>query len=448
MTNTLILAPTPLRPTTSQVLSLELLYDTAEQIHLAVRTWLRAVGAGLHMHVREALWQTADGHLLPRVDDHRLIDIRLDALHQLAQVTHRDLPPRWQAAVPPTVLARLLDIEAQRLQRFGNDVKAGTALPLWPLDRVALDSAAQPIDEYRVMIEGLPDPVVADLWALPTDLTCALLAEADAHAAAVNAEWNAQMERLLRGDASAAATLYGLGRDAWPWLGRTVRHTVDRTVPHRYQHVSLVRTTDESGARSLILKWTIRIPRTYLPQARDRSAYGIDIGYRNIATGASVLEITSVPRQVDVRAGLPEPQDTELLTHAVMRQQCLEPHRTGLEAVLWQALQHQHVHAEAINWQGIRERGAAPWSAAAMALVGAPLLIRWIAMLAPMTGTCLHLIDPAHTSVTCSRCGAVGERPWPYTQFHCPTCDTWTDADHNSAAVLQGGRVTGALTRR
>ena len=448
MSNTLVLAPTPLHPTLSQALSLNALYDTAEQLHLAVRSWLRAVGTGLHMHVREALWQTADGHLLPRVDDHRRIDIRLDALHQLAQVTHRDLPPRWQAALPPTVLARLLDIEARRLQRFGHAVRAGTALPLRPLARVALDGAARPVDHHRVMIGGLPDPVVADLWALPTDLTCALLAEADGYVAAVNAEWGRQMERLLRGDASAAAALYQLGQETWPWLGRSVRHTVNRTGPHRYQHVSLVRTSDEREARTLALEWTVRIPGTYLLPAREQGAYGIDIGYRNVATGAGPLEITSVPRQIDVRAGLPEPEDRDLLAHAVMRQQCLEPHRAGLEDVLWQALQHHHVHAEAINWQGIRERGAAPWSAAAMVLVGAPLLIRWIAMLAPATGTRLHLIDPARTSVTCARCGAAGTRPRPYTQFHCPACGTWTDADHNSAAVLQAGRVTGTALKR
>ena len=286
------------------------------------------------------------------------------------------------------------------------------------------------------------------MGAAGANLSCALLAEADGYVAAVNAEWGRQMERLLRGDASAAAALYQLGQETWPWLGRSVRHTVNRTSPHRYQHVSLVRTSDEREARTLALEWTVRIPGTYLLPAREQGAYGIDIGYRNVATGAGPLEITSVPRQIDVRAGLPEPEDRDLLAHAVMRQQCLEPHRAGLEDVLWQALQHHHVHAEAINWQGIRERGAAPWSAAAMVLVGAPLLIRWIAMLAPATGTRLHLIDPARTSVTCARCGAAGTRPRPYTQFHCPACGTWTDADHNSAAVLQAGRVTGTALKR
>ncbi|MEF2277019.1 zinc ribbon domain-containing protein [Deinococcus sp. YIM 134068] len=434
MPNTLISASTPLHPTSTQAQALGAMWSATQGLHLTVRGWLRAVGRGLHLHVREAFWQVSDGHLLPRVDDHRLIDIRLDALHQLSQVTHADLPPPWQRAIPGEVLQRLLDIEVRRLQPFGHGVRAGRALPLLPLSRLALDAAARPVDAHHVLIAGLSEPVVADVWSLPDDIAEALLVEADEQVARAAALADVLKSRVLCGDTGAASELYRLHQTAWPWLGRQPKLTRDPDRPHRYQHVSLVQQ-----AGGLALDWTVRVPAGYLPPARRGDGFGVDLGYRRVVTAASAAGVTSVERRAEIRAGLPAPADDAraLYVDSTLRRCVLDAHREELEALLRQALTHTDVNIEAINWAGIRDRGGAPWAAEAMALLGAPTFTRWLRMLAPASGTRVHLIDPAGTSRTCWRCGGAGERPWPYTHFHCPACGTWTDADHNSAALIR-----------
>ncbi|MFK7602084.1 zinc ribbon domain-containing protein [Deinococcus sp. SM5_A1] len=439
MENTLIYAPTALRPTSAQQASLNALYDTAEQLHFTLRGWLRTVGTGVHLHLAEALEQVAGGHPLPRVDDDHCIQLCADAVAQVQALAHADLPERWRVALPAGVMRSLIKIETRRLKRGASRVRADTLLPLRPLDRVALDEAAVPVDDYHVMLCGVPEPVVADLWALPHDLTRALLTEADDRARHAAAEWAAGLERLLQGDVAAAGTLYQVDRDTWPWRERQPTLTLDRALPHRYQHVSLVRTTDESGTPRLVLHWTIRIPGGYLPKANRSGGFGVDLGYRHVATGASDQGITAVPRRVDVRRGLPEPADDRraIHSHARMRRSCLEAHREGLEDMLKLALQHRQVNVEATDWAGILDHGRAPWSVEAMSLIGAPLLVSWIQTLAPASGTQVTLVEPAGTSRTCHHCGETGKRPWPYREFYCPLCGTSMDADHNSAAVLR-----------
>lgn len=434
MPNTLITVPTPLHLTSDQAQSMEAMWVRSQQLHLAVRGWLRAVGLGLHLHIREALWQVSEGHALPQVDDHRPIDIRLDALHQLSQLRHADLPPPWQRAIPAEVMGRLIEIELRRLQPYGNGVRAGRALPLLPLTRLPLDTAARPVDAHHVQIAGLEDSVVADIWELPTDVAGALLIEADEYVAHYSALAEGLKIRVLRGDSEAASELHQLHQQAWPWLDRHPQLTRDPSRPHRYQHVSLVRQED-----GLTLDWTVRIPGGYLPQAQNPDGFGIDLGYRRVATAIGTGGVTQVERQAEVRGGLPQPSDDSraLYVDSILRRCVLDAHRGALEALLWQALRHKDVSMEAINWTGMRERGRAPWAAEAMTLLGARTFTRWLQMLAAVTGTRLHLINPAGTSTTCHQCGGAGERPWPYTHLHCPTCDTWTDADHNSAAVIR-----------
>ncbi|QLG10693.1 transposase [Deinococcus sp. D7000] len=441
MENTLIYAPTTLRPTSTQQATLEALYDVAEQLHFTVRGWLRTVGTGVHLNLVEALEQVAGGHPLPRVDDHHCIHLSPDAVAQVRTLTHADLPEPWRIALPAGVMQRLIRIETRRLKRAAPRARAETLLPLRPLDRVALDEAAVPVDDYHVMICGVPEPVVADLWALPSDLTRALLTEADDRARDVAAEWAAGLERLLQGDTAAAEVLYRLGRDTWPWRERQPTLTLDRAMPHRYQHVSLVRTTDERGTPRLVLHWTIRIPGGYLPKANRSGGFGIDLGYRHVATGAGDQGVTAVPRRISVRRGLPEPADDRhaIHAHARMRRSCLEAHREGLEDLLRLALQHWQVNVEATDWAGILDHGRAPWSVEAMGLIGSALLVSWLQTLAPASGTQVSLIEPAGTSRICHRCGEPGERPWPYLEFFCPLCGTCIDADHNSAAVLRQG---------
>lgn len=445
MANTLLSVPTTLRPTSHEASTLEQLYQAAQEIHLTIRRWLRIRGAGLTMHVREALWQAAEGQALPHIDDNRLIDIRLDALAELAQLTARDLPPVWQKALPDMVLQRMLDIESRRLEHLRSGIRAGRAFPLLPLDRLPLDEATCAVDEFQVNMPGFSEPVVYDAWALPTALMEALLIEADAKVMEINAHWQSLLERALRGDSEALPAMTSLYESARPWLGREPTRWLDRSQPHRYQHVSLVREVEGSEVRWR-LHWTMRIPASYLPRATVDDAMGIDLGYRQVVTAATAAGVSSVARQIRPPDNWPqwEKDDQSPLLLAQIRRACFEPHRAALEGLLMAALGHREVRLEATDWEGLHDHGITH-AVTGMQLTGARYFAEWLEILKKASGTVITRVEAAGSSSHCFRCGASVKRPSPYTQVYCPQCAAWEDADINSARWIRLGNVPSLL---
>lgn len=441
MSDTLISAVTPLHPTTAQAVQLSTLFDDANAVHFAVRVWLRAVGTGSPLSLHETFTRIALNQPIPVVGDDCSLDLRPEHVALLGSVRSTDLPLRWRGTVPDTVLDTLLRIEVSRLSQFGGRSVARAAASLRPLTQVALDTTTQPLDRHHVMLEGIDHPLIADLWALPSDLTLALLYQAQEDHRTLEQRWTDLHSRLLCGQPFKAAEALQLGMQMGVCRGSSPVQRVGPSRPPQARRVFLNKGTDVTGNPIWQLAWTIRVPQEYLPTANVNDTVGIDFGYRRLATAASGRGPWFVERRTDVREGLPDPcQDDplQLLAHARARHLLLELHRVGIEAFVFQVLQYRRVHVEQINWSGFRIRGNAPWSAVAMDLVGTPRIAEWVQLFAPVTRSEVKLVDPARTSHTCHRCGGSGLRPRPYNDFHCPACGTF-DADVNSAYVIRHG---------
>jgi hypothetical protein len=246
MSNTLISAITPLHPTTAQTLQLSALFNTANTVHFAVRHWLRAVGSGSPLSSHEAFSRIAANRPLPVVDDRCPVDLPASLVALLGSVRSSDLPEPWQRNVPTAVLDTLLRIEGARLAKCGARSVAGRAFPLRPLDRIPLDAAVCPLDVHHVMLGCIDHPLIADLWALPTDLTLPLRQQAQEHLKTLQQRWTDLRSRLQCGqpfrasEALQLAMQAGVYRDCPP----VPVLTVDPGKPARAQHVSLVQGTD------------------------------------------------------------------------------------------------------------------------------------------------------------------------------------------------------------
>ncbi|WP_161882796.1 zinc ribbon domain-containing protein [Deinococcus alpinitundrae] len=444
MSNTLLSAVTPLRPTVAQTVRLRSLMSAGEGLHSAVRLWLRAVGDGQCLPLRQALSAVAEGGSLPSVRDETFVHVPRSAHAELGESTSASLPRPWRDLLPDETFTTMLSIEARRLQRFDSPAPAGRVSPLWPLPRLPLDLAVRPLDAYHIVMDGSADPIVADLWALPDDLSVALLAQAGTHAREVESRRADLMACIQGGDLGMATELYRLAHlRPSAHEDRLAGHRPDRSRPHRVDHASLVRTTDIAGRERFQIEWTLRIPHGYLPKADIDDTLGIDLGYRRLATAASAEGRWTVERRVDVREGLPEPAAhllAELLAHAQVRRMLLDLHRTDIEALVRRALRFRQVNLERLDWPGLIAHGDVPWCPEAMALLGAPSITDWISLLAPVSGTRVELVDPSNTSTTCHRCGGRGLRPRPYTEFVCPSCGPM-DADLSGALAIRRGDV-------
>ena len=441
MSDYLISAVTALHPTTAQAVQLSALFDDANAVHFAVRGWLRAVGTGSPISLHEAFTRTSLHQPIPVVGNDCPLDLRPEHVALLGSVRSTDLPLRWRGTVPDTVLDTLLRIEVSRLSRFGDRSIARVAVPLRPLTRVPLDTTAQPLDRHHVTLEGIHHPLIADLWALPSDLTLALLYQAQEDHKTLEQRWTDLTSRLHFGQPFKAAEALQLGMQTGAYRGSSPVQRVGPSRPPQARHVSLIQGTDVTGNPIWQLAWTVRVPQGYLPTASIDDTVGIDFGYRRLATAASGQNSWFVERRTDVREGLPNPcQDDplQLLAHARARHLLLELHRTGIETFVLQVLQYRRVHVEQTNWSGFQIRGNAPWSAVAMDLIGTPRIAEWIQLFAPVTRSEVKLIDPAKTSQTCHRCGGSGLRPRPYREFQCSACGPF-DADVNSAYVIRHG---------
>ena len=441
MPNTLISAITPLHPTTAQAVQLSALFETANAVHLAVRHWLRAVGSGSPLSSQEAFSRIAADRPLPAVDDRCPVDLPASLVALLGSVRSSDLPGPWRRSVPPTVLDTLLRIEGSRLARFGVRSVAGEAFPLRPLDRMALDAAACPLDAHHVTLGGVDQPIIADLWALPSDLTLSLRQQAHDHLRTLQQQWTDLHSWLRCGQPFSAPEALQLAMQTGVSRDCPAAVTVDAAKPARARHVSLVPGTDVSGGPIWQLEWSIRIPQGYLPGASVDDTVGIDLGYRRLGMAASAAGTWFIERHINVHEGLPlacRDNPLELLAHARTRRLLLDVHRAEIEAFVLRALTYRRVHIEEINWSGFQTRGNAPWSAVAMDLIGTPRIAEWIRLFAPLTSSRVRLINPAATSTTCHRCGGPGSRPRPFTVFDCPVCGSF-DADVNSAYVIRRG---------
>lgn len=389
MSDTLVSARTALHPTPEQAQMLEDLWSAANLLHLTLRRWLRYRGRGRTMHIREALWQVAEGHELPVVRDSETISIRFDALGELGALKMHELPPFWQRLLPTGTVQAIIDIEMRRLQRFDSHERAGHALRLTPLSRLPLDRSVEVYTAWQVLIRD--QVMVADLWALPDDIRAAI--------------------RYSR---------------------------VDRSLPHRADHISLLRSS--SMFSSWYLVWTVRIPQHYLQVASIDDTLGIDLGYRRLVTMADRSQFWTVDRQGDAHlhlqlSAVPETAEA-LLADARHRELLLDYHRSDLETAVKSALKYKEVHIEHQDYSSLARRGAAPWSARAMRDLGAAYVPEWIEMLADATHTRVVHVDPGAGTRICAICGAKGRRPAPYTHVICPSCGP-IDADVNAARLAR-----------
>lgn len=391
MSDTLVHARTPLHPTGAQAVRLGELWDTADLLHLTIRRWLRLVGRGRTVHVREALWQAADGRQPHAVPDRETIHIRFDALAQLGGLDDTEFPPYWRHRLPMSTIRAIVDIELRRLERYASRERAGYALPLTRLTRLPVDTCAQPLSACQVMLHD--QILVADLWALPEAI-------------------------------GAAVT------------GRTRCSTR----PHRSGHVSVVRSRANSWPSPWSLDWSVRVPRHYMPRATVDDVLGIDLGYRRLVTLADQTDWWVVERRGDAHLRLPAtcPRDdeTSLYADSCLRSELLDYHRKELEEAVSRALTYREVHIEAQDYGRIAERGAARWSAQAMQGLGAAYVPGWIEMLSTATGTRVEHVDPGKGSRVCAICRRRGERPSPYTHVVCPSCGL-LDADVNGARLAR-----------
>ncbi|AFD26700.1 hypothetical protein DGo_CA2773 [Deinococcus gobiensis I-0] len=433
----LIPSPTPLRPTTDQAAHLTRLITEARSLHIWLRRYLRLRGAGIPLGLPEALRRVDAGAALPDVDDFQKMQMPNDALAELRGLTFAERPARWQH-VPQSVALGIVAANTNRLKRHRSGESARYMFPLLRLDDVPLDAAVQPLDLHHVLLAGLPTPIVTDLWALPADLSTALMIEADDRARAVHARTAAVHERVRSGCPDALLELYphaellALQRDRTPTLTR------DRERPHRADHVWLTEVTESSGEVVPALRWSIRVPDRHLPAASIDDTIGADVGLRNLVTLADRSQVWHVPRRAQVRS-LPstDPRSAAaLLVDAQARRMILEAARPELEAALVRTLSYRRANIEALSYQGMRDHGRVPWAPGAMHLSGAAVWGTWVELLAPVTGTQVRRVNPAGTSTTCPHCGLLCVRPAPYDIVECPTHGAM-DADEAGARMIR-----------
>lgn len=435
MSDYLLSVPTVLRPTTTQTNDLERLKCQAADLHLWLRQWLRLRGAGVRLPVAEALNLSA----LPQVADHQRVQVAHSALAELATSEAAALLNERWSALPAATIKAIICANTARL-RSRSPQPARKLLPLLPLTAVPFDRAVTPVDDYRVLLEGLPDPLVCDLWALPTSLFTALLIEAGEHAQESQRKYQATLTDLLAGDAGglhklyphAAAIIARQTTDRFPkWCGQR---------PHRASYASLTITTEPSGEVVPVINWSIRIPAKYLRPAQIDDTIGADLGIRNLITLADKERTWRVSRRAHVRQ-LPPPDPAsaaQMLLHAQARRAVLEAARPELEATLAKVLTYRRANIEALSYHGMRDHGRVPWAPEAMALSGAAAWPIWVELLAPLTGTQVRRIDPAGTSTTCPKCARPCERPKPFDLIVCPHHGTM-DADEAAAQMIRRG---------
>ncbi|MFC4637719.1 hypothetical protein [Deinococcus hohokamensis] len=422
MPNTLISVPTTLRPTAAQTLQLAELVRQANDIHLTLRRWLRLRGAGATLTLLDALRQVAAGATLPDVQDSMTFGIPEAALDELRALRVTDLPDAW-SQLPSATVRAICHSNAGRFKKRRAG-RAGTLLALLPLNAIPLDSGVHPLDEHRIMIDGIRTPVVADLWLQPTDIMQALLTEADEQTRLARRFVADAVERVVCGETEALSELYAGASKVGERLHLPAPRTVDRTLPHRADHVQLMVATEPAGAEVYQLGWTVRVPCRHRPPASIDDTVGIDLGVRNLATLADGLRHWHVPRQTTVR-DLPAPDlddPDQILLHAVVRRGIFELHRAALESALQRILAYRRAHLEALSYEGMRDHGRVPWAPVAMQLSGATSLTGWVQMLADVTGTRVRLVDPAGTSTSCPHpnCKRVCTPEKPFLVTTCP----------------------------
>lgn len=417
----LLLTPTTLHPTTEQADALSRLTNEARDLHLWVRRFLRLRGAGVHLSLHDALRGAASGADLPEVDDARQIQVPYAALDELRALQFTTMPDGWRH-VPRVTACAIIRANLSRL-KARTSARAGQLLPLLPLTAVPVDGAAQILDDYHALIDGV-GPVICDTWALPADLMGALLLEADERSREARRSITAVRDRILSGDAAALSTLYASAAAVTQQARRLPATQFDPGRPHRVAYARLTVTTDPDGQVRPVIEWSVRVPWGHRPRAVMDDTLGVDLGVRHLVTLADARAAWPVPRPTHLRElPAPDPSDAaQLLLHARMRREVLEAARPGLEAALDRALTYRRVNVEDLNYVRMREHGGAPWAPAAMRLSGAALWPTWLELLAEVTGTQVRRVDPAGTSSACPHpgCRLPLDRPAPYDQVRCP----------------------------
>lgn len=433
MSDHLISVPTILRPTTSQAQALANLKGQATELHLWLRRFLRLRGAGVHLSLVEALSLPA----LPSVADDRKLHIPDSALAELITLEAFDaFKGRWPA-LPTATIKAITCVNRGRLQQRKLQV-ARKLLPLLPLTTVLLDSAVPPLDDCRVLIAELAEPLICDLWALPSDLTTALLIEASMCTQESQKRVESAITALLSGRTDELQSLYRHAPEVIARQSTSTALTWNAQRPHRASHASLTTVTEPGGENVPVITWSIRIPAHYLPPASIDDTIGADIGVRHLVTLADGQSTWHVPRRAHVRQ-LPAPDpnsEAELLIHVQARRAVLATARSDLEAALARALTYRRVNLEELSYQGMRDHGHAPWAPEAMTLSGAALWPNWVELLAPLTGTQVRRVDPAGTSITCPKCAQPYKRPAPYDRIVCPVHGS-IDADVVGAQMIR-----------
>ena len=438
MPNHFVSVPTTLRPTTEQARRLSDIVQQANHLHLTLRRWLRLRGAGVVLTLRAALDQVAAGQPLPDVHDRCELQLPAAALDEVRALTVADLPQIWGLLSPATVRA-ICHSNAKRLEKRRTG-RAAELLPLRPLNAVPMDASVQPLDEFRVLLDGLRTPIVADAWMLPGDLMDALLIAADEQTRQAQQHVTDTCERMIRGELSALTALYADASTIGERLLRSATRRTDQTRPHRADYVQLRVVTEPAGGQVYQLVWTVRVPYGHRPLASIDDTIGVDLGVRNLATLADDSSDWHVPRQTttwDLPA--PDPDDShQLLIHAMARRAVFELHRPHLELALQRILSYRRAHLEELDYDGMRDHGRVPWAGEAMQLSGASSLTGWVQMLAGVTGTRVRMVDPAGTSSRCPHCHRPCRRISPFVVTTCPVHGDM-DADVVGARMIRQG---------
>lgn len=340
--------------------------------------------------------------------------------------------PEWPESLPPGAW-RGVASQAYALWRplMGQAVSTAQLRQLVGA-AVPLDESVQASGPCSVQIDGIPEPVVADLWRVPCGLTDALLRSAADYRRSVQHDVQRWRAADRAGDPAALARLHELAcRHGVLLDAPDVGPGVERARPHRARHATLRHGRQPDGQRGWMIDWSLRLPPAWLPAAWRDDVVGVDLGIRAPITWVSGTAHGQLRRSSLPTGGWTPGSTGTPLADAVVRHTQFARLRDDLNATLTHLLSYRHVAIEDMNWHnftpGVRD---------AMDCTGVTSVLEWLTSLGRVSGTRVVPVAPAGTSQHCAQCGRAGQLDG--VLFLCPgaACRP-ADRDLNAAGYIR-----------